>query len=278
LTEEQQRQLTNIMATTHNNMRLTDYQQNQLDNIMKDVKLSPAQQEQLNALKGELNNILKNPPSLPTPPVVNSEYSKLYNQAMGLKETRTIGGGGTTVPAPPVVDLPQVSCSTEISKMQKQMEQQIAQLKHELASRPIVQDDTSMTKRYYDSLLSQLKELNVLTSDDVNNMNLKLSTGVMTLTEAITSLENLKNANTSRINKFDYQYNVPADKFGSITEGLDGLDVNKWRVPTARPPICINTQPCKVCPDDVGYSNAPSSNALKIEDWNSSLVSGESKH
>ena len=27
------------------------------------------------------------------------------------------------------------------------------------------------------------------------------------------------------------------------------LNTNKWQVPMPRPPVCINTSPCKVCPD-----------------------------
>ncbi len=182
--------------------------------------------------------------------------------------------------------LPEVSCSTEIIKVKKQMEQQMAQLKHELASRPIAQDDTSMTKRYYDSLLSQLKELNIINSDDVNNMNNKIATGVTTITEAISSLEKLKNFNTSRIVKGDYKYNeLPEEFFKPLGEGLDKLNswdnqysilnTNKWRVPMPRPPICINTQPCKVCPDDTGLGSVD--NSLKVDNWDSAKAISENK-
>ena len=32
-------------------------------------------------------------------------------------------------------------------------------------------------------------------------------------------------------------------------EGYNMLNTNKWQIPMNRPPVCINTTPCKVCPD-----------------------------
>lgn len=262
------------------------------------------------------------PPPPPKIPVINREYQQLYNDLIS-KTDRADSLIDPNKPLPEVIKkypsqvirkytpeeikkyfedktqeeikqylddtnkpLPEVSCSAEIIKVQRQMEQQMAQLKHELASRPIAQDDTSMTKRYYDSLLSQLKELNIINSDDVNNMNNKIATGVTTVAEAISSLEKLKNFNTSRIVKSDYKYNeLPEEFFKPLGEGLDKLNpwdnqysvlnTNKWRVPMPRPPICINTQPCKVCPDDTGLGSVD--NSLKVDDWDSAKAISETK-
>jgi len=265
--------------------------------------LSPEQIQKLNALKSVIDNIIKHPPPIPDnlnnikttrQPYVNSEYIQLYNEAISdinrnedlnpviIKHEIITDTSNDTSNQ----DLPQVSCSNEISKVKKQMERQIAQLKHELVSRPIAQDDTSMTKRYYDSLLSQLKELNIINSDDIDRMNSKIATGVLTIPEAINSLEKLKNSNTSMLVKSDYKYNeLPDDYFKSLGEGLDKLNpwdnqysvlnTNKWRVPMPRPPICINTQPCKVCPSDSGLASVDSS--LKLNDWDSAKAISETK-
>ena len=275
---------------------------NNVNQQLSQIQLTQAQQQQIANLKSQFDQIIANPPNfipselknvkiLPPPPVVNAEYNKLYNEVISQTnraDSLVQNDGKTIITTVPDSSnpLPQVSCSTEIGKMKQQMQQEIAQLKHELASRPIAQDDTSMTKRYYDSLLSQLKELNIINSDDVNNMNNKIATGVMTIPEGIDALEKLKNSNTSRIVKSDYKYNeLPEEFFKPLGEGLDKLNpwdnqysilnTNKWRVPMPRPPICINTQPCKVCPNDSGLASVDSS--LKIEDWNSASSISETK-
>ena len=43
------------------------------------------------------------------------------------------------------------------------------------------------------------------------------------------------------------------------------LNTDKWTVPMTRPPVCINTSPCPVCPSDNNTSNLTG-----LADWDNS--------
>ena len=43
------------------------------------------------------------------------------------------------------------------------------------------------------------------------------------------------------------------------------LNTDKWKVPMQRPPLCINTNPCKVCPVDSNYP-------VNLRAWDESRV------
>ena len=63
--------------------------------------------------------------------------------------------------------------------------------------------------------------------------------------------------------KSDHNYNelpsdfyVPLGQSKDLSKWDDGyslLNTNKWQVPMPRPPVCINTSPCKVCPSMESY-------------------------
>jgi hypothetical protein len=50
------------------------------------------------------------------------------------------------------------------------------------------------------------------------------------------------------------------------SEDYSLLNTDKWQVPMPRPPVCINNNPCKVCPTDEPNGGYP----INLKNWNSS--------
>ena len=116
--------------------------------------------------------------------------------------------------------------------------------------------------KYINFLLADLTERDVLDSTDIENIRTKINSKLISNDEAITGLEKLKLSTKSKQKKSDnvsgeYNYgNLPPDFYkplgnSSLSKWEDGytiLNTDKWQVPMPRPPVCINTTPCKVCP------------------------------
>jgi hypothetical protein len=118
--------------------------------------------------------------------------------------------------------------------------------------------DTQLITNYYNILINDLSEKGIIDTTDTVNINAKIDSKILSIADAIASLEQLKKSGRSRINKNnDNVYNeLPYDFYSPIGEdianewdtGYSILNTNKWQVPIARPPLCVNTSPCKVCP------------------------------
>jgi hypothetical protein len=123
-------------------------------------------------------------------------------------------------------------------------------------------ENSSITQKYFDSLILELNSKNILRSDEIDNIKLKISSRLLTMEEAIVSLENLKKSGKPEIKETnDFKYNELPDEFynpignkianeWASDNEYNLLNTNKWQVPMPRPPVCINTAPCKVCPSD----------------------------
>ena len=115
-------------------------------------------------------------------------------------------------------------------------------------------------------LLTELLENGIIDNTDVENIKSKIKTNTVSIENVITSLESLKliskpkliNKNNTKINN-DFIYNeLPTDFLRPIGDKIANewdndytiLNTNKWQVPMQRPPLCINTSPCQVCPID----------------------------
>jgi hypothetical protein len=131
---------------------------------------------------------------------------------------------------------------------------------------------------YYNSLISDLTEKGMIDSTDTENINIKIESKLLSLNDVITSLEQLKKSGkTKPVNKFadDRKYSeLPSDFYSPIGDKIANdwdnnytiLNTNKWKVPVARPPVCINTSPCKVC-----AANEPS-HGIDLGSWNDSRI------
>jgi hypothetical protein len=129
--------------------------------------------------------------------------------------------------------------------------------------------------KYMNLLITDLLERGILDNNDIENIKGKINTKLLTEDEAIVGLEKLKlsgkskqkTPDTNENNQPEYSSNnLPKEySFGNIPpemykplnnsdlnkwdEGYTMLNTDKWQPPTIRPPVCINTSPCKVCPD-----------------------------
>ena len=141
---------------------------------------------------------------------------------------------------------------------------------------------SNIMNKYYMSLVKDLIENEIITKDDVVNMELKMNTNIATMEDMITGLEKLKeqgkskmvkNQDNSMNDKNQNNKNKSQMKNGKVNDDniyneLDGelskpigldiankwesqysiLNTDKWKVPTSKPPVCVNTAPCQVCP------------------------------
>ena len=118
-------------------------------------------------------------------------------------------------------------------------------------------------------LIADLLEKQILDKNDVENINAKLISGASSLEETIMALERLraigkpKNVSDSKDTQNDMKYSdLPSDYYNPLGDKIANqwdneftiLNTDKWQVPQPRPPVCISSGPCKVCPDSTsGY-------------------------
>jgi len=117
------------------------------------------------------------------------------------------------------------------------------------------------TIKYMNLLIDDLREHNVLNNTDIENIKAKINTKILTDDEIIVGLEKLiltTKAKQKKEPESEYVFgNVSSDLYKPLgnleinkwDEGYNMLNTNKWQIPMPRPPVCINTTPCKVCPD-----------------------------
>ena len=138
--------------------------------------------------------------------------------------------------------------------------------------------------KYYESLIVDLLSKGIIERNDVENIRVKLQSKLSTLKDVIKSLEIMKREGRSKQRqtngkvRSDYEYSeLPTDFYKPIGDKIANdwdneyaiLNTNKWQVPMTRPPVCINTAPCKVCPNDASNYN------IDIKQWDESrTISG----
>jgi hypothetical protein len=145
--------------------------------------------------------------------------------------------------------------------------------------------------KYMNLLITDLLERGILDNNDIENIKGKINTKLLTEDEAIVGLEKLKlsgktkqkTPDTNENNQPEYSFgNLPKEySFGNMPpemykplgnsdlnkwddQGYTMLNTDKWQLPMARPPVCINTSPCKVCPDTNNTYPVP------LAQWNNS--------
>jgi hypothetical protein len=185
----------------------------------------------------------------------------------------------TEAPTPaPTTTAPKISCDLEVNKIRRQMEQKFVELQKQLEPTQNTANDELVLK-YFNSLLVDLKEKELLNEADITNIKLKLKSKLLSMNEVIGSLEQLKkdgitqNKITNNKVKNDMIYNeLPNDFYTPIGDKIANdwensytiLNTNKWQVPVIRPPVCINNTPCAVCPSQ------SSSSMVSLKEWDDS--------
>jgi hypothetical protein len=179
-----------------------------------------------------------------------------------------------------------VNCEVEVSKMRRELQDTIAKLKQEISSKNIKDDKSPFAKKYMSILIAELLANKIIERDDVENINAKLISGAVTADELIKSLEKLRSIGRpkkvadvkDRQNDMKYS-DLPANYYEPIGDKIANewnneytlLNTDKWQIPQSRPPVCISSGPCKVCPTNTeGYP-------LNLKEWDDSRVISNTK-
>jgi len=174
----------------------------------------------------------------------------------------------------------QISCDFKVLQVQRQLETEINKLKVQLevkSNQP--SPNNEIVNRYLESLITELVEKRLLEQSDVENIRIKMRSKLLNTSEIIDSLEIIKkegkpkingvsvknNNNDNMYNELPPEYYSPiGDKTNEWNDEYTLLNTNKWNVPMPRPPVCINTTPCKVCP------TASSDYPVNLKEWDDS--------
>ena len=225
-------------------------------------------------------------PVSPTVPVASPKSMQMVDRP--IKDTIAQAVKEIIKPAPKVAqEIPKVSCAMEVGKVKKELENEINKLKVQLNTRvSTTGPDGKIASKYFEALLTDLNEKGLLDARDIENIQIKMRSKLLTIDEVINSLEMLKKEGKSRVRnvegkvKDDRVYNeLPSDFYSPLGDKIANewdneytiLNTNKWQVPMPRPPVCINTTPCKVCPSDA--SNYP----VNLKQWDDSRYVTQSK-
>ena len=159
-------------------------------------------------------------------------------------------------------------CTVEVAKMKRRLELEVTNMKKELRRTRDRMNSGKHTLRYMNMLVKNLKKKGIVDKTDVENLNAKLDSKLLTTEEIIESLEKLtregkprKNiAGKKMLNSMKYSER-PEENYEPIGQGVSDwsneytlLNTDKWKVPMTRPPVCISNSNCKVCPTNTdGY-------------------------
>jgi len=171
---------------------------------------------------------------------------------------------------------------------QDQTQDQTQEQTHEQKHEPLTKEIIEM--KYYNMLINGLLNKGILSPDDIAKLKLKIDSNLFTLEEMIISLEKLSGIDNHSNEKGQHKSTKPNKSCKSINDDIiynellpmqmktiggevpntwSGnytiLNTDKWTVPMTRPPVCINTTPCPVCPSDNNTQNLTG-----LADWDNS--------
>lgn len=177
-------------------------------------------------------------------------------------------------------------CSVEIAKIKRKLESELRDVRKELMMSKEQINRNRYSQAYMNMLVKTLKKRGVIDKNDIDNLNAKLKSKLLTVADIIDSLERLmKNgkvkvvSETASKGEFDdaKKHNTmkyserPTKHYEPIGKGVDKwsndytiLNTEKWQIPMTRPPVCISSGNCKVCPTATeGYPVA-------LKEWDNS--------
>ena len=170
------------------------------------------------------------------------------------------------------------NCAVEVAKIKRKLETDLRMIKKELMVTRDRMDENRNAVRYMNMLAKNLKEKGIIDKTDLSNLNAKLASKLLTRGEIIESLERLskdgkprKNTSSKKIMNAMKYSERPSKNYEPIGKGVSKwsndytiLNTDKWTVPMYRPPVCISTNKCKVCPSATdGYP-------VGLKDWDNS--------
>jgi len=171
------------------------------------------------------------------------------------------------------------NCDFAIESLKNKFENEINELKDQLQNKIDETSNNKIANKYLESLIIELNNRELLNKNDIENIKIKIKSRILSVDEAISSLEILKNEGKGKLpllpknNKKDNdnEYNeLPSDFMVPLGNNVPNewsneysiLNTDKWKLPTQHPPVCVSSAPCKVCPTD--SSNYP----LNLMKWN----------
>ena len=163
------------------------------------------------------------------------------------------------------------TCDASISKALAPLQSEISKLREKTSIPP----DVKKAKiKNFTLLAEMLIEKEALSEEEYESMKTKLDSNVLTLDDAIGALEKFKRASKSiKKNKVSGKKDkwwsdmnkseLPMDMYIPKGEHIDNkwsneftiLNTDKWTVPMARPPVCIDSTPKDIMP--MGTSGYP---------------------
>jgi hypothetical protein len=114
-----------------------------------------------------------------------------------------------------------IECETKINNIKSDLNNQITNIKNK---------SKDSIDNYIKLLTDILLKNQVISENEVNNINKNLSSGLIDLNTVINYLENKKTL----------------AKNLTINYNFDNIYLHKWNAPLPRPPICISDDPIKV--------------------------------
>lgn len=166
---------------------------------------------------------------------------------------------------------PETSCHSELESVRREFKEELLKLKNQLKTNIQPPQEKKTSKQ----LIKELIATGAIDAEDVKHLNNKVRSGLMTKEEARESLQKLADLNVKSVPSDkkvlnDMKYSeLPSEYYETLGENIDNdwdnnyalLNTNKWAVPEKRPPVCISTTPCQVCPTNtVG-------NATNLKEW-----------
>ena len=114
-----------------------------------------------------------------------------------------------------------IDCETKITTIKSELNNQINNIKNK---------SKESVDNYIKLLTDILLKSQVITQNEVDNMNRNLKTGLIDLNTIINYLENKKKLAKNLTINYDF----------------DNIYLHKWNAPLPRPPICISDDPIKI--------------------------------
>ena len=232
----------------------------------------------------EDEGLILNPlPSLPTEPEIMEETNdntdlmqianELQNDRTNELESLKAQLIGTSSNEQQQIEKNGVSCDCN-----KAIADAIAPLNAEVSklrdAQKVSVNETEAKLKTYQLLVDYLMEKGVLNKDDSSALKSKMASGILTVDEAISRLEKMKlvarNMNTPSKSLGDKNWwsemsksELPQAMYVPLGSQIDSdfsndysiLNTEKWTVPMARPPVCIDSAPKEVMA--IGTSGFP---------------------
>jgi hypothetical protein len=131
--------------------------------------------------------------------------------------------------------------------------------------------------KYLNIIIENLYNKKLLDLNDINKIKMKIDSKILTVKDVIESIEKLylinKNINNN-VDELPREFTKPIGDgdINNWSQDYTILNTSKWQVPIQRPPVCVSTYPCNICPID------SSTYPLNLLKWDESLNVTGSKY